>query len=105
MFYLLIVAAAIFFIAHVALLLASFSGSHLVKKRYFYSHLTLWITGMVVFAMALLYSGNNQSGFLDYFNTPLKKAMILVFTFALSLVAHSIVRYLVLPLMKKSKSA
>jgi hypothetical protein len=105
MFYLLIIAAAAFFIAHVFLLLASFSGSHLVKKRYFYSHLTLWITGLVVFAMALLYSGSNQSGFLDYFDTPFKKAMILVATFALSFVAHAIVRYLVLPLMNKSKSS
>jgi len=104
MFYLLIIAAAIFFIAHVALLLASFSGSGLVKKRYFYSHLTLWITGLTVFTMALLYSGNNRSGFFDYFDTPFKKAMILVATFLLSFIAHSIVRYLVVPMMKKSNA-
>ena len=105
MFYLLIIAAVVFFIAHVALLLASFSGSGLVKRRYFYSHLTLWITGLVVFAMALLYSGSDRSGFLDYFDTPLKKAMILAATFALSLIAHGVVRYVVLPLMSKSKNA
>lgn len=103
MFYLLIIAAAAFFIAHVVLLLASFNGSKLQSRRYFYSHLTLWITGTVVFVLAILYSGSNQSGFLDYFNTPFKKAMILVFTFALSFVAHTIVRMLVLPMLRKSK--
>lgn len=104
MFYFLIIAAIVLFIAHVAFLLASFSGSGLVKKCYFYSHLTLWITGLVVFIIALLYSGTNQSAFLDYFNTPFKKSMILVFTFALSLIAHSIVRLLVLPMLNKSKA-
>ncbi len=102
MFYLLIIIAAIFFIAHVVLLLASFSGSKLLSNRYFYSHLTLWITGIVVFTMAMLYSGSNQSGFLDYFDTPFKKGMILVATFALSLVAHCTVRFLVLPMMNRS---
>lgn len=104
MFYLLIIVAAVFFIAHVVLLLASFSGSSLIGNRYFYSHLTLWVTGIVVFTMAVLYSGTNQSGFLDYFNTPFKKGMILAATLALSLVAHSIVKLLVLPLMNKSKA-
>ena len=104
MFYLLVSAAIVFFIAHVALLLASFPGSGFATSRYFFSHLTLWITGIVVFVLALLYSGSNKSGFLDYFDTPFKKAMILVVTLALSLIAHSIVRYMVLPIMKKSKN-
>lgn len=103
MFYLLIITAALSFIAHVVLLLASFSGSRFAGNRYFYSHLTLWLTGVVVFVLALLYSGSNQSGFLDYFDTPFKKSMILVATIALSLVAHSIVRFMVLPMMKKAE--
>jgi hypothetical protein len=104
MFYLLVAAAIIFFIAHVALLLASFPSSGFVTSRYFFSHLTLWITGIVVFVLAQLYSGSNQSGFLNYFDTPFKKGMILVVTLALSLVAHSIVRFLVLPMLKKAKN-
>ena len=102
MFYLLFIAAAILFIAHVALLFTSFPQSRLLPKRYFYSHLTLWLTGGSVFILALLYNGSGRSAFLDYFNSPLKLRMILVFTFALSLVAHSIVRLLVLPMMRES---
>lgn len=104
MFYTFIAVAAILFIAHVALLLMAFPGSELERRRYFYSHLTLWLTGAVVFAMAVLYSGKGQSGFLDYFDTPFKKAMILAFTIALSFTAHTIVRLLVVPLLRKSHS-
>lgn len=103
MFYLLIIIAAVFFIAHVILLLASFSGDQLLSNRYFYSHLTLWITGITVFVLALLYSGANRSGFLDYFDTPFKKGMILMATLALSLIAHSIVRFVVLPITNRTR--
>ena len=102
MFYSLITIAVIFFITHVALLLASFPKSELARVRYFYSHLTLWITGLTVFILAVLYSGSGQSAFLDYFDTSAKKALILVFTFALSLTAHLIVKLLVLPLLRKN---
>jgi hypothetical protein len=104
MFNLLITAALLLFITHVALLIASFTGTKFATSRYFYSHLTLWLTGGVIFLAALIYSGTNQSGFLDYFSTPLRKGMILVVTFAVSLVAHSIVSYGVLPLIRKSKN-
>ncbi|WP_429383310.1 hypothetical protein [Mucilaginibacter sp. UYCu711] len=100
MFYLILTAAALLFIAHVVLLFTSFQKSALLPTRYFYSHLTLWLTGVLVFVLALLYSGTGQLLFLDYFDTMQKKMMILVFTFALSLVAHFIVRLLVLPLLK-----
>ena len=102
MFYTLIIIAIVFFITHVALLFTSFPKSELAGKRYFYSHLTLWLTGLAVFTLAVLYAGSGQSAFLDYFDTPFKKAMILVFTFALSLTAHLLVRLLVLPLMRKN---
>lgn len=100
MFYLIVTAATALFIAHVVLLFTSFQKSELVPARYFYSHLTLWLTGVLVFVLALLYSGTGQLSFLDYFDTMQKKVMILVFTFALSLIAHLIVRLLVLPLLK-----
>jgi hypothetical protein len=102
MFYFLVAIAAIFFITHVVLLLLSFPQSQLAQRRYFYSHLTLWLTGLVVFILACFYSGIDGSGMLAYFDTPFKKSMILVFTLALSAVAHGIVRFVVLPLMHKN---
>jgi len=103
MLQILIIATCIFFIAHLALLLASFPQSELARTRYFYSHLTLWITGVLVFSMAVLYSGKGQSGFLDYFDTTASKLMILVFTAGLSFVAHVIVMRLVVPLLRKNR--
>ena len=102
MFYFLIFAAVSFFITHVFLLLTSFPQSRMAKKRYFYSHLTLWLTGVAVFTLALVYSGSGKVSFLDYFDSPMRKAMILIFTAALSLVANAIVKYLVIPLMNKT---
>lgn len=101
MFYFLILAALIFFIAHVALLVLSFTGPQFGKSRYFYSHLMLWVTGVIIFLLAILYSGTKESQFLDYFNTPVKKMMILVVTGAVSLLAHCIVKFLVLPAVGK----
>lgn len=101
MFYLLILAAVAFFIAHVGFLIASFTGPQFGSRRYFYSHLTLWVTGVIIFLLAILYTGKGQSQFLDYFNTPTKLAMILVATAALSLVAHCVVKFLVLPAVRK----
>ncbi|WP_114937741.1 hypothetical protein [Mucilaginibacter endophyticus] len=103
MLYILISAAVVLFIAHVVLLFTSFSKGTLISPRYFYSHLTLWLTGLAVFVLAVLYSGSNQSAFLDYFDTWTKKSYILIFIFGLSLVAHCLVTFLVLPLLRKSK--
>jgi hypothetical protein len=97
-FYLLIFAAGALFIAHVGLLLASFSRSGFSNRRYFYSHLTLWLTGICVFVLAWLFHGRQMSGFLDYFGTASKLAFILVFTAALSLIAHLLIRLVVLPM-------
>jgi len=102
MFYILVIASITFFIAHVILLLTAFPQSKLARRRYFYSHLTLWITGVFVFSLAYLYAGSGRSSFLDYFDTTSKKAMILVFTVALSLAAHCIVTLVVVPLLRKS---
>jgi hypothetical protein len=103
MYIVLWIAAASLFLAHVILLFTAFPNSQLAKQRYFYSHLTLWLTGVTVFVLALLCSGTGHSAFLDYFDSPTKKAMIIAFTLVLSLVAHTLVRLVVLPLMSKSK--
>ncbi len=103
MFYFLLICAGVLFLLHVGLLLAAFPKSELARRRYFYSHLTLWLTGLLVFIMALLYSGSGRSGFLDYFDTPFKKGIILAFTAALSLVAHLIVRSVILPSLQKNR--
>lgn len=103
MYIFLWIVAAGLFLAHVILLFTAFANSQLAKRRYFYSHLTLWLTGLTVFVLALFSSGSGQSAFLDYFNSPIKKGMIIVFTLVLSLAAHTLVRLVVLPLLSKSK--
>ena len=103
MFYILILASIIFFIAHLALLITAFPKSELAPTRYFYSHLTLWITGALIFTLTFLYSGSGRSSFLDYFDSTTKKAMIIVLTFALSFIAHCIVKLIVLPLLSKNR--
>lgn len=104
MFYVLTITAGILFIAHVVLLLISFPDSKLASKRYFYSHLTLWLTGTLIFLLALLYSGSGRSSFLDYFNNSSKQMMIIAFTFGLSLLAHIIVKWGVMPLIAKNQA-
>ncbi|MCX2480601.1 hypothetical protein OQY15_15965 [Pedobacter sp. MC2016-15] len=92
-----------FFLAHLVLLLSSFPKFQLAPIRYFYSHLTLWITGIIVFAMAVSYSGDGQSSFLDYFDSTFKRAMILVFTVVLSTLAHFVVKLLIVPALRKMR--
>ena len=104
MLYALTIAAGLFFIAHVSLLLASFAQGRFYSVRYFLSHVTLWITGFMVFFLALLFEGRGISAFLDYFDTPLKKAMILAGALVLSLIAHSIVKFLVLSPRRRQQS-
>jgi len=97
MLYILTSAAILFFILHVGFLLTSFPGGGFNKKRYFISHLTLWLTGLLVFGLATLFAGKGVSAFLDYFDTATKKVMILAAALILSLVAHTIVKKWVLP--------
>lgn len=101
MLYVLTLSALVLFVAHVALLFASFHRSGFSKRRYFYSHFTLWLTGICIFLLAFQYQGQGVSGFLDYFNTVGRLLIILAFTAALSLVAHLIVQYLILPAWKR----
>ncbi len=103
MFYFLLIIATLFFLLHAGLLLTSFPRGRLAHRRYFFSHLTLWLTGLTVLLLALLFSGTGRSAFLDELNTPLKKGMILVFTLLLSAVAHGVTHTLVLPLMRRKR--
>ncbi|RYZ40956.1 MAG: hypothetical protein EOP49_29220 [Sphingobacteriales bacterium] len=97
MIYLLTVIAALLFAAHVVLLLTSFRRSGFSSCRYFYSHVMLWLTGGCVFLLAWLYHGTGASGFLDYFSTWEHLLLIPGVTGILSLTAHLIVKFLILP--------
>ena len=92
------------FIVHVLLLFTSFPASGFLKTRYLYSHITLWMAGTLLFILAWLYAGKGYSDFLDFFDTPLKKAAILLVTVLLSVVAHSIVRSLMGKLYARKRS-
>ena len=96
MFALITAAAALLFLSHVVLLLASFSKGRFHRNRYFWSHATLWITGILVFLLTVIYAGDGKSTFIDYFDTTLRKVMILLITALLSLTAHTIVSRFVL---------
>lgn len=90
------IAAILFFVAHVVLLIASFAKSGFNKNRYLWSHITLWITGGIAFLMTTMYAGSGTSAIADLFDTTGKRLLILVTAFGLSGLAHLIVRYLVL---------
>jgi len=97
---LLMVLTVLCFASHVTMLFTSFPASGIRKKRYFYSHLTLWLTGIFFYIAAWQYAGQSELTIIDLFNTPGKQVLILVTTAGLSLVAHSIVRLLVFPQYK-----
>lgn len=96
-FMLFSIGAAVFFIAHVLLLFTSFGKDSYHKTKYFWSHLTLWISGILVFVMTTLYAGSGESAIVDVFDSPVKRWMVLGVTVSLSLIAHLVVRSLVLP--------
>lgn len=100
MFTTLALLALVFFVAHVILLFTSFGKNGYQKKRYFYSHLTLWIAGVLVFLMTALFAGKQVSPILDVFDTIGKQALILGGVVVLSLTAHTICRYLIIPRFK-----
>lgn len=94
---LLALGAALFFVAHVYLLFTSFGRGGYNKRKYLWSHLTLWICGALIFAMAAVYAGTGESPVLDVLDTPLKRWLVIVVAFGLSAVAHTIVKLLVMP--------
>lgn len=93
---------AICFISHVLLLFTSFGSGGVKKTRYFLSHLTLWLTGAFGYLVAVLYAGKGISPVIDVFDTTGKQVMIPLVAFALSLIAHSIVRMFVLPQYRRA---
>lgn len=98
----LLVLMAVCFLSHVLMLFTSFGTGGVRKTRYFLSHLTLWLTGVLGYLIAVLYAGKGVSSVIDVFDTPGKQVLLLVIAFGLSLVAHSIVRLFVLPQYKRA---
>lgn len=94
MFYTLIAMAVLAFLTHVAFLVASFPAGRISRTRYLLSHAALWLTGLLVFLLTVLYAGTGHSEFIDYFDTLGKKMLILVATVLLSTLAHTIVKLL-----------
>ncbi|CAL1519300.1 hypothetical protein [Chitinophaga sp. MM2321] len=89
--------AVLFFIAHVYLLFTSFGEKGFQKKKYLWSHITLWITGVLACGLTILFAGKSVSGVIDVFDTPVKSALLIVLALVLSAIAHTIVKLLVLP--------
>ncbi|WP_148707208.1 hypothetical protein [Chitinophaga skermanii] len=67
------------------------------KTKYFWSHATLWICGIIAFAITWFFAGKGESSTVDLFDSTTKKVAILILVAVLSLVAHSIVKLLVMP--------
>ncbi|UYQ94602.1 hypothetical protein MKQ68_05790 [Chitinophaga horti] len=99
----MLVLAIAFFIAHVVLLFTSFGKTGFQKKKYFWSHLTLWITGVIAYLVTVLYAGKGISPIVDLFDTAGKQALLLLVVVVLSIVAHTIVKLFVLPKYTSSK--
>jgi hypothetical protein len=89
------------FLSHVIMLFTSFPPSGIRKRRYFLSHLTLWLTGIFFYLATWQYAGQDVSTVIDLFDTPGKRVLILATAAGLSLIAHSIVRLLVFPQYKR----
>ncbi|WP_346317903.1 hypothetical protein [Chitinophaga sp. YIM B06452] len=94
---LLLPGAALFFVAHVFLLFTSFGKSGYNSKKYRWSHLTLWICGILFFIAATLYAGTGESPVIDVFDTRVKQGLFLVIPLVLSAIAHTIVKLFVMP--------
>ncbi|MCW3464616.1 hypothetical protein [Chitinophaga nivalis] len=97
MFATLTLLAVVFFVAHVYLLFTSFGKKGFQKTKYLWSHITLWITGLLACLITVIYAGQSVSGVIDVFDTPLKSALLVVIALVLSAAAHTIVKLFVLP--------
>ncbi|NIG55170.1 hypothetical protein [Chitinophaga sp. Cy-1792] len=85
------------FVAHVFLLFTAFNKSGVNKGKYLWSHITLWLAGILACVITLMFAGKGVSSLVDVFDTPVKSGMLIVLAFALSLIAHTVVRKLVMP--------
>ena len=93
----LLVLTIAFFVAHVFLLFTSFGKAGFQKTKYLFSHITLWACGIFAYLIAYLYAGKNVSAVADVFDTPVKQGFLIVLVIILSVIAHTIVKFLVLP--------
>jgi uncharacterized membrane protein len=93
----LTVLTLLFFLAHVYLLFTSFGKKGFQKQKYLWSHITLWITGILACVITVMFAGRSVSGFIDVFDTPAKSALLIVLALVLSATAHTIVKKLILP--------
>ncbi len=93
----LLFAAVLFFVAHLILIFTSFGKRGYHPYKYFWSHGTLWLAGILVSILLFNYSGKGVSSMADVFDTPFKKILPVLVAFALSLIAHAVVKFLVLP--------
>lgn len=96
-FNLLLALVGFFFVAHVILLFTSFSKNGFLKRRYLWSHLTLWFAGISAYLVVFLYAGKGVSPVADLFDTGGKQALLPGLAVVLSIVAHTIVQLFVLP--------
>ncbi|MBO9151708.1 hypothetical protein ACFOTA_05785 [Chitinophaga sp. GCM10012297] len=94
---LFVAGAAIFFVAHVLLLFTSFGKFDYSRTKYLWSHLTLWICGILLFTATSMYAGKGVSPVLDVFDTRVKQLLIPGVVIVLSIAAHTIVKLLVMP--------
>lgn len=97
MFNLLLTCAGMSLLAHCLLLLTSFSNDSFHPRSYAAAQAALWITGILVFCLVLLYEGRHRSFLLDMFDTPIKKIAILMATLSISQLVHGIVKFVVVP--------
>lgn len=97
MFTVLTTLALAFFLAHVYLLFTSFGKLGYQKTKYLWSHLTLWICGVILCLITVFYAGKNVSVIADVFDTPAKQILPVGVVLVLSALAHTIVKTLVMP--------
>lgn len=102
MFNVLTVTACIFIAAHILLLSGFFSRKKLITSRYAYAHFALWSAGLVAVLLASCFATTGQNVFVAFFNTPLKRTSIIFITFGLSIFEHAMVRWVILPSIRKS---
>lgn len=95
--------AVAFFVTHVLLIFTSFGKKGYHPRKYLWSHITLWIAGVLVTVFLWQNSGQPSSGIGETFNTPLKRFFPILLAFGLSVIAHIIVRLFILPRYKTAQ--
>ncbi|MBC8035213.1 MAG: hypothetical protein H7Y03_13770 [Chitinophagaceae bacterium] len=103
MMILLLLASLGFFIAHILLIFTSFGKKGYQPQKYFWSHSTLWLAGIILSIALWKYSGKQEAVAINAFDTPFKKTLPVIVAFTLSLIAHLVVKFLVLPTLTQNQ--